>query len=113
MNEALAELRQIKREVRQQKRRIERLSELRNAAIEAADAYAFACARVRILSTELARAKRRNDEERFVEITRELKLASAEAVRIERAEYRAIERFTRYLAKFNASARSSGTTGTS
>jgi hypothetical protein len=99
---ARAEIRRLECEVRRRNQKIKRLEELRNAAIEAADAYELACARVRILSTELDRAERRNNEETFIYLAQRLKAAFAEKIVMEKREIKANERLARLAAKLTA-----------
>jgi hypothetical protein len=97
-----AEIRRLERDVRRRERHIKRLVELRIAATASIDEYLLSCARVEVLSAELDHAEKRNDADRFCEITRELKLAFAEKVAKKKTERKLNERLARLVEKLAA-----------
>lgn len=72
------ELRRLERDIVREKRRIDRLAALRDAAEKSMEAYTLVSARVQILNQELGRAMARNDESRAMEIMAELSPLVAE-----------------------------------
>lgn len=98
---SVSEIKKLERELRRTRRRIGRVTALYNAAQESADAYALACARVRVLDEELARAVRRNDGARATELIAELKPLIAERDARQRIEERFNARLARVIEKFH------------
>lgn len=95
------EFRRLERDIRREKRRIDRLAALSRAAEESADAYVFVCARLRILDRELERAMHQNDECRAAELMREIKPLLAERDVRQRQEERLNERLRKLVEKLH------------
>lgn len=80
------DIQRLERQSRTEKRRIDRLTALRKAAMESLEEYELACARLRVIDKELERAVQRNDERRAAELMHEAKPLLAECAALRRRE---------------------------